>query len=1454
MTNLEFIKDTEKNLVFDLSEQQKSLWFIHSLDGYAKVAYNESIVYSLNGYVSFATLDQAFKSLVNRHAALRTSFFCDEEGHPKQYLSNTAEFDLKEIVFGNKDISRLQDDINDEITLPFDLTKAPLIRATLIKLSEFQSLLVIVQHHIITDGTSIKNLINELSLIYNQLLKEGDLSPCEDEQAFFKKLESKSAINQEKIAQLAELLRNYESLNLLTTPNTDISDPFIGDRVYFNLDHKLASRVFEFCKSNKITVFNFLYSVYLIFLSKYTRNEDLVIGIPFVNRVNQEERQALGYFANTLPVRINFDKQESFLQLVSKAGQTILSYLTKQEVPFEYVGPLLGYERKISSQHPLIQTFFAFSNASDLNFNLSGVESKLQLENHPKFAKFDLSLFASKLSDEQISAYFEYRSSLFEHGMIEKFAEYFITISKSVLDNPYQSISSISMLDELQLNWMKKELFTADLTRVVTTSLPDLFRESARLFGDRIALTCHDRVMSYTELDQQSDKFASYLRNQYQQTYNDEMSRDTRIGICFDRHEDMIISILGILKSEASYVPVDPRHPQDRMDYILSDSDVSFLITQKQHLTLFPNMTNSQLIILDDPQTLSEINSVTKPIDHTIAPSEVAYVLYTSGSTGKPKGVLVTHENVVCLFESLKRVMSFSNADIWSLFHTYCFDISVWEIWGALLFGGKLVIVPYAATQDPFLFYQLLLNEQVTVLTQTPSAFQMLITEDLQHSVKLANLRYVGMVGESLKVSILKPWVEKYGVQHPLIVNLYGITETTVYTNYKFIDHHDIARGRDNIGKPLNEFSMCVMSDDLTWSPIGIVGEIHIGGRGLSKGYLNRPDLTAEKFIIDPYSNFLELSSESKLYRTGDLGRWLEDGSIEYLGRKDFQVKLRGYRIELGEIEAALGSYPGISQVVVLLKGEGDLAHLVAYFMTKPGYEIELTAVNAYLKSFIPSYMVPQFYMEIQELPMTPNGKVDRRALEQLTPKTVSPRNKVAKTNAESEVAEIWSEILDLPSSKIEPFSNFFELGGNSLSAVRMLHLLSKKFVKELSISQFIAKPDLRSLTKQMHDDNSYSQMVQAFCQRIRSDAILSTDIMPVKSENSSKSGAVLLTGATGFLGAHILHELLQRSTSTIYCLVRASSESTALEKIKDKLVKYRLDSIGELSRVVAILGDLDKKRLGIAAKPYEMVLREVDEIYHVGANVNHLFDYASLYNINVRSTVEILKIATRGCNKTVHYVSTIGAQPIEPLKQLERAPQGSQEALENSNGYLCSKWVSERLIEQAAQRGVRAYIYRPGNIVLGKEGIDEPDENHILLRLKGILQLKKVFLSEHDCLEMMPVDLLASTIVNLATAPKQLTYNLHNKLTLTWKEYIGLAQEFGYQVETVTESQWSAILDNLCEDNAFFKLTLLYRNIKPRQECQAIDPDYEIIMQPYHDVVRQQLTSLIIRGFLPQP
>ncbi|HEX5603286.1 MAG TPA: amino acid adenylation domain-containing protein, partial [Pyrinomonadaceae bacterium] len=644
----------------------------------------------------------------------------------------------------------------------------------------------------------------------------------------------------------------------------------------------------------------------------------------------------------------------------------------------------------------------------------------------------------------------EYNTDLFEAETIKQMAAHFRVLLGAIIARPHAPISALPIMSDTERVELLRNLRGAADYKPARC-LHDLFEQQVQKTPDAVAVSCDGERLTYKELNARANQLARHL-----QTLG--VGPETLAGICLERSIAMVVGLLGILKAGAAYVPLDPEYPRERIAFMLEDAAVTVLLTQERLRDSLPEHSAPVLCIDSDWPQISEQD--TDPVTTAVTPQNLAYVIYTSGSTGKPKGCSVTHANVARLFAATEAEFHFDEQDVWTLFHSYAFDFSVWEIWGALLYGGKLVIVPYLVSRAPEKFYDLLCDEGVTVLNQTPSAFRQLsrIAENGRLNDKL---RLVIFGGEALEVASLRDWFTRHP-DHPQLVNMYGITETTVHVTLRRVVAADVGvRQGSPIGNALTDLDLYVLDDCMQLVPTGIAGEMYVGGAGLARGYLNRAELTAERFVPDPYST----EPGARLYKTGDRARYLLNGQLEFLGRNDFQVKLRGFRIELGEIEAALAQHPSVKDAVVIAR-EDSPGHkrLVAYVIPS-GSDLDILALRGFIASRLPDYMVPALIITLDSFPLSPTGKLERKAL----PAPESDRPTVSadfvgpRSSLEQDLADIWIRLLGI--ERVGIHDNFFELGGHSLLLTRLATRIRDQFGVEVPMRILFDVPTIEGIS-----------------------------------------------------------------------------------------------------------------------------------------------------------------------------------------------------------------------------------------------------------------------------------------------------------------------------------------------------------------------------------------------------
>jgi amino acid adenylation domain-containing protein len=1037
-----------------LSFAQERLWLIEQLEP-GNTAYNISRVFRCKALLDEHALNQALNEIIARHESLRTSF-AQIDGQALQVIAPEIVVSLRveDLTESPNHADELKRIANEEARRSFDLSQAPLFRVRLLRLGEHDHALLLSMHHIISDLWSLQIFHRELSALYEAhasgqqpglpLLVEPPVQYA-DYAAW-----QRHQFEQDKGSRTVEYWRQQlanapKTLSLPTDKQRPLRLSFRGGFETRSLSKELRQKLNALARQENVSLFMIVLAAFNVLLHRYSNQEDILVGVPMTGRNRLETESLIGFFVNTVVLRSDLSGEPSFRELVKRTRQMTLAAYQNQDLPFERLVQALQPSRGIGHS-PFFQVMLDVQSAGSAATNNWQVD---EVEIDRGGSRADLLLFVTEKSDS-LDCWLEYSSDLFEPETAARMLGHFEAVLAGIVENPDRNISEIELLTAAEREQLQQRHAVQNYP--ANQTLVELLEQQIERSPDAIALTFANEQLTYRELDQRANQLANHLLQV-------GVTSGELVPLCLERSIDLVVGILAVLKTGAAYLPLDPTYPADRLNFMIADSGARVLLTQTEHKDKFRNKQVS-VVCLDEERQAIDAAGHAGPRGNT-SPQDLAYVIYTSGSTGSPKGVCVTHANVVRLFSSTEQSFHFNQDDVWTLFHSYAFDFSVWELWGALLYGGRLVIVPYWISREPKEFHRLLRQEKVTVLNQTPSAFRQLIQADTAAQDDELNLRLVIFGGEALELSSLRPWWERHDETRPQLVNMYGITETTVHVTYRPLTKADLTEGRSVIGAALGDLQVYVLDRKQRLAPLGVPGEMYVGGAGLSRGYLNRRELTAERFIPHPFSS----TPGERLYRTGDVARYLPNFDLEYLGRSDRQVKVRGFRIELGEIEAVLGQLENVQECVVLpfVEETGD-QQLTAYIVSNGAGELDRELLRAYLRERLPAHMVPAYFVALSEFPLTPNGKLDREAL----PAPEKSRGDGAKafvaprTDAEVRLAKMWSEVLGR--KEIGIHDNFFDLGGHSLLAAQIVARVSSAFGVKLPLRNFFDQPTVAAL------------------------------------------------------------------------------------------------------------------------------------------------------------------------------------------------------------------------------------------------------------------------------------------------------------------------------------------------------------------------------------------------------
>lgn len=1028
---------------YDLSHPQKRIFQVEKY--YSNTPINNITGINLfKNPVDINLLDTAINIVIKSNDALRLRL-CLRNDEIKQYIAPYTYKKIDVFNFYQRD-KEYEEWLQSTNTSVFNIYDSDLYYVAIVIHPDGRGGFYFKFHHIITDAWSISTAASMTAEIYSALKNNKEYNstkPSYIDYIISEEKYKKSQRYEHDKEFWIDQFKDIPDLVSLSHRNSNNIDAK-AQRKSFKLSSEITNKIISFSKESGISVFNLMFGVLAILTSRYTGKSDFTLGTVALNR-SKKEKEMQGMFITTLPIRFQIEDRINFIDFLNYVKKVWFQCLKHGKYPYDEVLSELRKEGR--SYGKLYNVVMSYQNTKIITaeeeeqepvwlFNgTSGEELIIHINDRTSEGRFIID--------------YDYQIQAFDERDIDAIHNHLMSILNDGMKEPSKDISNLNMLSEDEKSEIIQMLSNSQCNFPKSTVIHEIFEDIVRRFPNRTAAVYGEESLTYRQLNEKANILASKLREI-------GVQRETIVGILLDKSIDMLVSILAVLKAGGTYLPIDIDYPTDRQEYMLYDSEAKFLISQQSYYSKI-NYGGTIINFKEDLEKQEHKDN----LEIINTSGDTAYIIYTSGSTGKPKGVMITHRNVVRLMKNDAFQFDFNEEDVWTVAHSFCFDFSVWEMYGALLYGGKLVIVSKDEVVSPVEFSKIIEKNGVTVLNQTPQAFYALADTVVEQGIDRLKVRYVIFGGEALAPVKLMKWRKLY--PNTKLINMYGITETTVHVTFKELSDNDIKLNVSNIGKPIPTLSMYLLDKNLNIQPINVPGEICVAGEGVAKGYLNRPELTKEKFIVNPYNK------NEILYRSGDLGRLLPNGDVEYLGRIDNQVKIRGFRIELGEIESKLLDVDYIKDAVVLCQKDTNGSNsLCAYIVATE--KIDVISIRGYLSNYLPLYMIPSYFIQVDKIPCTSNGKVDRKALAEIKNFVLAEsKYEEGRDEIENILIEVWSQVLKVEGIGIN--DNFFDLGGDSIKAIQIVSRLQRYNLK-LDVKNLLKHPVLSETRKYVEKTN----------------------------------------------------------------------------------------------------------------------------------------------------------------------------------------------------------------------------------------------------------------------------------------------------------------------------------------------------------------------------------------------
>ncbi|MGQ3891422.1 non-ribosomal peptide synthetase family protein [Legionella sp. CNM-4043-24] len=1390
---------------YDVHNSVLPFYFAHQSDGHTD-SYNLCFSYQLKGEASVSLLLDALQELIRSQACLRQTFTVEHQKVTAQ-IHGSLPAEIHYFNAADSDIDNLEKALISE---PHEIDKKSCIRVNVIKNSDTDNYLILFNiHHILMDGMSLEQFISDL----NQLLAGKKITQEKAETyisrvAMEPQLQDKSSL--EGLAEYIQTINDIaDGMDYFDTKSKARIEHYTGVLPAF-----ISDKLLETSRQQHISIFNLLLLAWGVFVAKLGDQDKTLINYPVNIR---KDKSISGCFINTLTFPLILRQEDTYISLM----QSCINNL-------DFFKHLARLRISLSPNIGLLSNFACSNHAKPNDLVLEG--TPIKGKGYAQIANANISI-KYRSYENGLSFSCDILSGIFPETVTSSLLSRFFNFVNKLLDAPAQPLLHMDLTfatERQQVLYGFNETFQPfpkDKTLI------DLFEEQVERTPDNMALVFEDVRLTYTELNEKANQLTHYL------TLHHQVKPDDLIALLLDRNEYTVIAILAVLKAGGAYVPLDLSYPRERIEYILEDTQAKIILINETHQDKLEHLSGSadfheaanrkniSVMAIDSKKLQKELTALDKSDIVTAGTSgNLAYVIYTSGTTGRPKGVLIEHKSVVNTLHAMAGVYRRPDEDTGrplkiTAFTSYAFDVSVSEFFVPLLQGDELHVLSNTLRQDVILTGKYINDNQINYSYLPP-----VLLANLPR-IKYPSLAGIIYAGEPCDRETALYWSHK-----TRLFNYYGPTETSIYATGLQLKDGEV----NLIGKPIANTSAYVLNKQMLPQPIGVVGELYIGGAGVAQGYLNQSTLTAERFIDNPFQTEEEKiqSINFRLYKTGDLVRWTPDGNLEYLGRNDHQVKLRGYRIELAEIESVLSSYPGIKQSVVMVKKQIDAkdGHTSSQFLA--GYyvadeKIPETMIQDFLAAHLPDYMHPGVLVHLTHLPVTPNGKLDRQALP--VPVFTQNDNYVPPANEKEElVCKAFAKILAV--ERVGILDDFFKSGGSSIMAISLVSSLQANFninvadifnlktPKKIASSIPFIKDNLKNNLEKIRLDYQARKNTPDIPERFKDklDSYFSSVNQCVINCRPLPVANVLLTGATGFLGCNLLNTLLTSTEYSLFLLVRAESHEEAFTRINYKFKFYFDQSLNHVrnTRLFVYAADIEQKDLGLSKEDYQMLLEQVDSVIHSAALTKHYGDYERFYSANVQATINLLELSKLTRMKNFHYISTLSVLNEGYVHNSDQYIFTEDDAGDNlegrSNVYVKTKYEGEKIVMKYRKKGVNSNIYRIGNLAFISSNCraqENIEDNGFFTRLKCLINLGQVS-PETGLEEVSPADLTAEAIVKLFDK-EELTNNIYHVANPVLCNLGGiLTEEAAFKVRMVTTNEFiTNIIDNV--DNPVYQIPI---------------------------------------------